>query len=151
MSDLSWLNPTPRAIAVYASQPMSPVATQHSLPSRTLPSTWAGLTPAGSHQLAAGAPIPRPVLAPPRRAGRELSGRVARHAEIGGARERVQRSDRRASDAGRVQRRLLRALVPGRQAWRRVGRGPRPVRAGPRGLHAHHARPAARRRDLPPD
>src|SRR5258707_7493255 len=33
MSDLSWLNPTPHAIAVYASQPLSPVATQHSLPS----------------------------------------------------------------------------------------------------------------------
>src|SRR5271157_3037182 len=33
MSDLSWLNPAPRAIAVYASQPLSPVATQHSLPS----------------------------------------------------------------------------------------------------------------------
>src|SRR5881296_919238 len=33
MSDLSWLNPTPHAIAVYASQLLSPVATQHSLPS----------------------------------------------------------------------------------------------------------------------
>src|SRR2546421_5312035 len=33
MSDLSWLNPTPHAIAVYASRPPSPVATQHSLPS----------------------------------------------------------------------------------------------------------------------
>src|SRR6476660_8246221 len=33
MSDLSWRNPTPHAIAVYASQPLSPVATQHSLPS----------------------------------------------------------------------------------------------------------------------
>src|SRR5262249_36945208 len=33
MSDLSWLNPTPHAIAVYASQPLSPVAPQHSLPS----------------------------------------------------------------------------------------------------------------------
>src|SRR6266853_6102664 len=33
MSDLSRLNPTPHAIAVYASQPLSPVATQHSLPS----------------------------------------------------------------------------------------------------------------------
>src|SRR6476646_9512954 len=33
MSDLSWLNPTPHAIAVYASQPLLPVATQHSLPS----------------------------------------------------------------------------------------------------------------------
>ena len=35
MYDLSWLNPTPHAIAVYASQPLSPVTTQHSLPSRT--------------------------------------------------------------------------------------------------------------------
>src|SRR5215471_16084270 len=33
MSNLSWLNPTPHAIAVYASQPLSPVATQHALPS----------------------------------------------------------------------------------------------------------------------
>src|SRR6516162_8821714 len=37
MSDLSWLNPTPHAIAVYASQPLSPVATQHSLPSGCYP------------------------------------------------------------------------------------------------------------------
>src|ERR1700739_4940683 len=33
MSELSWLNPTPHAIAVYASQPLSPAATQRSLPS----------------------------------------------------------------------------------------------------------------------
>src|SRR5216117_3846441 len=33
MSDLSWLNPTPHTIAVYASSPLSPAATQHSLPS----------------------------------------------------------------------------------------------------------------------
>src|SRR6516165_11918758 len=33
MSNLSWLNPTPDAIAVYASRPLSPVAPQHSLPS----------------------------------------------------------------------------------------------------------------------
>ena len=33
MYDLSWLNPTPHAIAVYASRPLSPVAAQHSLPS----------------------------------------------------------------------------------------------------------------------
>src|SRR4051794_32826789 len=51
MSDLSWLNPTPHAIAVYASQPPSPVATQHSLPSGRYSLTWAGLPPAGSHQL----------------------------------------------------------------------------------------------------
>src|SRR5262249_43986774 len=57
MSDLSWLNPTPHAIAVYASQPLSPVATQHSLPSGRYSLTWAGLPPAGSHQLAAGALI----------------------------------------------------------------------------------------------
>src|SRR6201981_2763021 len=31
--NLSRLNPTPHAIAVYASQPLSPVTTQHSLPS----------------------------------------------------------------------------------------------------------------------
>src|SRR6478752_6349337 len=35
--DLSWLNPTPHAIAVYASQPLSPVAAQHSLPSGRYP------------------------------------------------------------------------------------------------------------------
>src|SRR5215469_2326027 len=51
MSDLSWLNPTPHAIAVYASQPLSPVATQHSLPSGRYSFTWAGLAPARSHQL----------------------------------------------------------------------------------------------------
>src|SRR4051812_32639859 len=32
-TSIPWLNPTPHAIAVYASQPLSPVATQHSLPS----------------------------------------------------------------------------------------------------------------------
>src|SRR6266568_2152426 len=37
ISDLSWLNPTPHAIAVYASQPLLPVATQHSLPSGRYP------------------------------------------------------------------------------------------------------------------
>src|SRR5882672_8015845 len=37
MSDLSWLNPTPHAIAVYASRPPSPVTTQHSLPSGRYP------------------------------------------------------------------------------------------------------------------
>src|SRR5437016_9256729 len=37
MSDLSRLNPTPHAIAVYASRPLSPAATQHSLPSGRYP------------------------------------------------------------------------------------------------------------------
>src|SRR4051812_36965579 len=48
---LSWLNPTPHAIAVYASQPLSPVATPHSLPSGRYSLTWTGLPPAGPHQL----------------------------------------------------------------------------------------------------
>src|SRR5262249_23563614 len=51
MSDLSWLNPTPHAIAVYASQPTSPLTTQTLATKRTLLLTWAGLPPAGSHQL----------------------------------------------------------------------------------------------------
>src|SRR5262249_10075253 len=37
MSNLSWLNPTPHAIAMYASQPLSPATTQHSLPSGRYP------------------------------------------------------------------------------------------------------------------
>src|SRR6476620_5238002 len=37
MYDLSWLNPTPHAIAVYASQPLSPVTAQHSLSSGRYP------------------------------------------------------------------------------------------------------------------
>ena len=94
--------------------------------------------------------FPGAVLAPPRRAGRELSGRAAGHAEIGGAGLGVRRSDRRAAHARRLQLGLLRALVPGRQARRRAGRGPRPVREGRYRLHAHHAGPQAGRRDLPP-
>src|SRR5215475_10139960 len=37
MSDLSGLNPTPHAIAVYASRPLSPEVTQRSLPSGRCP------------------------------------------------------------------------------------------------------------------
>ena len=59
------------------------------------------------------------VLAAPRVAGRELSGRIARDAEIRRARIRVRRSDRRAAHAGHLQLGLLRALVPGRQARHR--------------------------------
>src|SRR3974377_289623 len=50
MSDLSGLNPTPHAIAVYASQPLSPGVTQHSLPSGRCPysdrSSTGGVAPA---------------------------------------------------------------------------------------------------------
>ena len=60
------------------------------------------------------------------------------------------RSDRRAAHARHLQLRLLRAFVPGRQARRRAGRGPRPRGQGRRRLHAHDRRPQARRRDLSP-
>ena len=60
------------------------------------------------------------------------------------------RPDRRAAHARRLQLGLLRALVPRRQARRRTGRGPRPLRQGRDRLHAHDAGAAARRRDLPP-
>ena len=96
------------------------------------------------------AAVPGAVLAAPRRAGRELSRRTARDAEVGRAGNRAARSDRRAADARRLQLGLLRALVPGRQARHRAGRGQRPVRQEQRRLHAHHAGAAARRRDLSP-
>ena len=86
----------------------------------------------------------------PHRPGRELSGGTARDAEIGGAQFRAGRSDRRAADARPLQQRLLRALVPRRQARHRTGRGPRS--AGPRQhrADAHHRGAEARRRALPP-
>ena len=90
------------------------------------------------------AAVSRAVRAPPRGAGRELSGRAARDAEIGRAASTLERrSDRRAAHARRLQLRLLRALLPGRQARRRAGRGPRPLRQGRRRLHAHDRRAAS--------
>src|SRR5665647_993625 len=83
------------------------------------------------------------------RAGGELSGRIARHAQISGAGGGRARPDGGAAHARRLQLGLLRALVPGRQARRRTGRRSRPVREGRVRLHAHHARPAPGRRDLP--
>ena len=62
-------------------------------------------------------------------------------AEIGRAADRVGRSDRRAAHARRLQLRLLRAFVPGRQARRRTGRGPRP--RGARTTSSTCARPKA--------
>ena len=50
---------------------------------------------------------------------------------------------------GPVQQRLLRARLPRAADGRRAGRGRGPVRPGRPRLHAHHHRPAARRRDLP--
>ena len=93
--------------------------------------------------------VPGIVRAPPHRAGGELSGRAAGHAQIGGAVAHRARPDRGAAHARRLQLGLLRALVPRRQARRRTGRGPRPVRQGRDRLHAHHARAAPGRRDLP--
>ena len=46
--------------------------------------------------------------------------------------------------------RVLRARVPRSPDGRRARRGPRPRRRRARGVDAHHARPRARRRDLPP-
>src|SRR5215472_1895400 len=48
---LSWLNPTPHPIAVYASHPPSPTTAQHSLPGARYHLTGAGLSPAGTRQL----------------------------------------------------------------------------------------------------
>ena len=96
------------------------------------------------------AAVPRPVRAPSRRAGRELSGRAARDAQVGRAGHRRRRADRRAAHPRDLQLGLLRALVPRRQARHRAGRGARPHRQGRDRLHAHDARPEARRRDLPP-
>src|ERR1700720_3057279 len=48
---LSWLNPPPHPITVYASHPPSPTTAQHSLPGGALPPYGAGLSPAGSRQL----------------------------------------------------------------------------------------------------
>ena len=93
----------------------------------------------------------RPVRAPPRRAGRRLSRRAARLPALGRARIATGgEATIVAADAGRLQFRLLRAFVPRRQARRRTGRGPRPVRRGRPGLHAHDAGAAPRRRDLSP-
>ena len=87
------------------------------------------------------AAVPGTVRAPPHRAGRELSGRIARDAANRWRRvARRARADRRAAHARRLQLGLLRALVPGRQARHRTGRRPRPVRQGRDRLHAHDAR-----------
>jgi hypothetical protein len=48
---ISWLNPTPHAITVYASDPALPRRPQHSLPGGSLGLTRTGLAPVGSRQL----------------------------------------------------------------------------------------------------
>ena len=63
---------------------------------------------------------------------------------------RRQRAECRGVDARHVQQRLLRARLPRAADGRGAGRGQRPVRQGRLRLHAHHARPAPRGRDLPP-
>jgi Uncharacterized conserved protein len=60
------------------------------------------------------------------------------------------RPDRRGPHARRVQRRLLRTFVAGKDDGHRAGRGPGPAVPRRQGLHAHHRRASARRRDLPP-
>jgi hypothetical protein len=48
---ISWLNPIPHAITVYASDPALPRRPQHSLPGGSLRLTRTGLAPVGSRQL----------------------------------------------------------------------------------------------------
>src|ERR1700759_1390041 len=48
---ISWLNPIPHAITVYASDPALPRRPQHSLPGGSLRPTRTGLAPVGSRQL----------------------------------------------------------------------------------------------------
>ena len=83
-------------------------------------------------------------------AGGTLSRRIAVGVALGGAAVGFGGADGRADDARRLQFRLLRTLLPGRQARHRAGRGPRPHRQERRGVHAHHRGAEARRRDLPP-
>ena len=75
---------------------------------------------------------------------------AARLPALGRAAAGSRRGDDRDLDAGAVQFRLLRALVPRRQARRRTGRGPRPVRRRRSVVHAHDAGAAPGRCDLPP-
>ena len=64
--------------------------------------------------------------------------------------QRARRADRRAADTRPLQQRLLRALVPRRQARHRTGRGARPPGARQHRSDAHHRGAEARRRHLPP-
>jgi hypothetical protein len=48
---ISWLNPIPHAITVYASNPALPRRSRHSLPGGSLTLTRTGLAPVGSRQL----------------------------------------------------------------------------------------------------
>jgi hypothetical protein len=48
---ISWLNPIPHAITVYASDPALPRRPQHSLPGGSLRLTRTGLAPVGPCQL----------------------------------------------------------------------------------------------------
>ena len=96
------------------------------------------------------AAVSGPVRPPPRRTRGALSGRIAVGVALGGAALGLGGADGRADDARRLQFRLLRALLPGRQTGDRTGRGPRPHRQERRGVHAHHRGAEARRRDLPP-
>src|SRR6266516_2288991 len=79
MSDLSWLNPTPHAIAVYASQPLSPVATQHSLPSGRYSLLGPDFTSTGWIAPA----LPGALIQSPRRRGRGASAALASRLSVG--------------------------------------------------------------------
>src|SRR5580700_459517 len=90
------------------------------------------------------------VLALPHCAGRKLSRRTLGDVEIDRADVGAGRADHRAANARRLQFRLLRAFVSGRQARHRTGRRPRPHHQIRRRLYAHDRGLETRRRHLPP-
>ena len=97
------------------------------------------------------ADVPRALPGEPHRAGRRLSRTPAPHARERRPAQGRGRSGLRDPVAGRVQQRLLRALVPRRPDGHRARRGAGPLRAGRFRLHAHHRGAEARRRHLSPD
>ena len=86
----------------------------------------------------------------PHRPGRPLPGGIAGDAEGRRPAAGRRRSLRGGADPGPLQQRLLRALLPRRRDGDRGGGGRRPRRRERRGVHAHHRRAEAGRRDLPP-
>ena len=96
------------------------------------------------------AAVPGPVRAAPRRAGRALSRPAARHAALGRARRR-RRADRRGADARACTTPPISSTRSSPSRWASSWSRARTCssRTTMR-LHAHHAGPEARRRDLPP-
>jgi A circularly permuted ATPgrasp len=80
---------------------------------------------------------------------RPVPTRAPRDAPVGGAARCARRPVDRPADAGRLQLRVLRALVPRTTDGHRAGREPRPRRPPQPSLQADDERPPAGRRRLP--